>query len=285
MCLVIIIPNSLSNCALTTTLSDFYRKIVSESRALVNGLDLNGLNEERSDVNDITDGQPFGPGSLGDWKRNNGAKVWPEPTSTDSLNNPSSPGEEKRNAVDEKGNSSNSAGDEKLNSSTSACEEDTNNSSSSGKEEIKLGKLKELKSDDEIREHTDSVLPKLATVTETNENQLVVKDCVVKSRTPLSALLSNESENETGNAEPIDTEHVISEQSQNQELTTDDNAISQQSEKSLDNESSHNSNSQSNVSVDSSTGKEKHSRELTDAVEDGPPEKKVKLCYETCMKT
>jgi len=56
----------------------FYRKIVSESSAMVNGMDMNGSNQQQDELNDITDGQPFGPPHQLDWNATGPTTVWPE---------------------------------------------------------------------------------------------------------------------------------------------------------------------------------------------------------------
>lgn len=66
-----------------------FRKIVSESRALVNGLDLNGVEGQR-DFNDITDEQPFGAGPQVDWSGNNVATVWPVNLASENQSNSNS---------------------------------------------------------------------------------------------------------------------------------------------------------------------------------------------------
>ena len=45
--------------------------------SLVNGLDINGFNQQKADSSDINDGQPFAPLPLTDWSSNSLASVWP----------------------------------------------------------------------------------------------------------------------------------------------------------------------------------------------------------------
>lgn len=54
-----------------------YRKIVSESRVMVNGLDMNGVNQQRNDVNEFNDGQPFNPVPHIDWSSGHATAVSP----------------------------------------------------------------------------------------------------------------------------------------------------------------------------------------------------------------
>ncbi|XP_045165464.2 serine/threonine-protein phosphatase 4 regulatory subunit 2-B-like [Mercenaria mercenaria] len=228
------------NVMVVSTVDPHGRKIVSDSHPLVNGLDMNGVNQQRSDLNDITDGQPFGPGPLVDWSGNNVATVWPEPTATDNKNNSSAANDEA--TTDEKNS--------------------------------------EVKSDENNLENVDSGLPKAAPESENSTDQLVVKDFVVRDSATLSVssnALSSETENKTEKAEVENTEQI-----ENQDISKNEKSVilNQPSEMSLDSEVSGNSDSQSEVSkeeVGTGATTEKHTMDTTDATDDEPPEKKLKV--------
>lgn len=81
------------------------RKIVSESRVMMNGLDTNGVNQQCKDLNDFTDGQPFGPVPQIDWSSGHATAVLPtDNVSADNTNNRSNYVTEKNSDSDGKNN-------------------------------------------------------------------------------------------------------------------------------------------------------------------------------------
>lgn len=228
------------NVMVVSTVDPCGRKIVSESRGLVNGLDMNGVNNQpREDENDITDGQPFASMPVADWT-NNVATVWPKLPASD----------------------------------------DKNNSSSVSEEQNKVDKSSDIQPDEKDQENTDSGRAKAVSDTENSENQLVVKDSVVKDsahKDVSSTSQPSEPQDLAEKSENKNSENIISQQiSKDRNMSTE----TQSSEMPLDGEQSGDTNDQTEVSTDNKDGsavREKHPMEVTDSSADEPPEKKLKV--------
>lgn len=230
------------NVMVVSTVDPNGRKIVSESsHPMVNGLDMNGVNQQRSDFNDFTDGQPFGPGPLVDWAGNNVATVWPEPT---NLNKNNSNAESAISCTDDKVN--NLKSDEKL--------------------------------EDNIESGLPKAEPEAA---DDDKDELVVKDCVVKDSVPSSVSIntvSNETENTTEN-KTENTEQKENQDITKNESSVDSKQISEMSTDSMSSGDSDNQ-SKVNIeekSAEIGVPTEKHAMDAGDDDAGEPPEKKLKV--------
>lgn len=157
----------------------FCRKIVSESRVMVNGLDINGMNQQRSDLNNFTDGQPFAPVPQIDWSSGHATAVVPmQGLTTEHMNSAGNFISDKKVQVENSGSASVDKG---------AIDDRANNSTDLDKKEPA----------DDLPENTNS--------NNSNDQSLVVSDSV--KLPPSSSLFSHLKNSETSSVVSGDSIH------------------------------------------------------------------------------
>lgn len=146
---------------------------------MVNGLDINGMNQQRSDLNDFTDGQPFAPVPQIDWSSGHATAVLPmQGLTTEHANNASNFISDKKAQVENSGSASVNKGaiDGRANNSTDLDKKDP--------------------ADD---------LPENSNSNNSNDQSLVVSDSV--KLPPSSSLFSHLKNSETSSVVSGDTIH------------------------------------------------------------------------------